>query len=101
MDMESEWTMFKASIVEAAATSCGRKVVCACSGCKLRVTEGSNQAEEGGLPGLAGPGVFEAADRYRDARRAAASVVTEAKTWVWGEFREAMGKDFRLASRRF
>lgn len=29
-DMESEWTMFHASIVEAAHRSCGSKVVCAC-----------------------------------------------------------------------
>lgn len=28
----------------------------------------------------------EAADRYREARRAMASVVAEAKTWVWEEF---------------
>ena len=35
---------------------------------------------EGGHPGLVGPGVPEAADRYRQARRAVASVVAEAKT---------------------
>ena len=31
-DMESEWAMFRASIVEAADRSCGRKVVGACRG---------------------------------------------------------------------
>ncbi len=46
-------------------------------------------------------GSSEAADRYQEARRAAASVVAEAKTWVWEEFREAMEKDFQLASRKF
>jgi len=42
--MESEWTVFKTSIVEACDRSCGRKV-------------SSRQAEEGGLSGLVGPGV--------------------------------------------
>ena len=41
------------------------------------------------------------ADRYREARRAAASAVTKAKTRAWEEFREAMEKDFQLASRKF
>ena len=31
-DMESEWTLFRASIVEAAALSCGQTVVGACRG---------------------------------------------------------------------
>ena len=43
----------------------------------------------------------ETADRYRQARRAAASAVTKAKTQVWEEFGEAMEKDFRLASKKF
>lgn len=34
----------------------------------------------------------EAADRYWEARRAAASAVAEAKTPVWEEFGEAMDK---------
>jgi len=40
-------------------------------------------------------------DGYREARRAEGSTVAEAKTWVWEEFGEAMGKDFRLASKKF
>ena len=31
-DIESEWAMFRASIVKAADRSCGRKVVGACRG---------------------------------------------------------------------
>ena len=46
-------------------------------------------------------GTPEAAGRYRQAKRAAASAVSEAKTRVWEEFGEAMEKDFRLAPRRF
>ncbi len=46
-------------------------------------------------------GSSEAADRYQEARRAAASVVAEARTRVWEEFREAMEKNYQLASRKF
>ncbi|TWW61101.1 hypothetical protein D4764_05G0011910 [Takifugu flavidus] len=35
-DIESEWTMFRASIVEAADWCCGRKVVGACRGGNAR-----------------------------------------------------------------
>jgi len=43
----------------------------------------------------------EIADGYQEVRRAVASVVGEAKTQMWEELREAMEKDFRLASRTF
>lgn len=46
-------------------------------------------------------GSLEAADGYQEAKRAAASAVIEAKTWVWEEFEEAMERDFQLTSRRF
>ncbi|TWW77685.1 hypothetical protein D4764_12G0010750 [Takifugu flavidus] len=52
-DIESEWTMFLDSIVEAADRCCGRKVV---------------------------------ADRYRQAKRSAATAVAKAKTRAWEEF---------------
>jgi len=60
-DMESEWTMSKASLVEAADSSCGRR-----SSVPWRPPEnpvvdtggqGSRQAEEGGLQGPVSPGV--------------------------------------------
>ncbi|KAK5868068.1 hypothetical protein PBY51_012513 [Eleginops maclovinus] len=38
--------------------------------------------------------------RYRQARRAAASAVAEAKQRVWEKFGEAMEKDFRSAPKR-
>jgi hypothetical protein len=106
-DMESEWIMFKASIVDAAARSCGQKVIGACRGGNPRTrwwTPGVREAvklkKEAFRVWLA-QGSPEAADRYRQARRAAAAVVTDAKTRAWEEFGEAMEKDFRLASRRF
>ena len=43
----------------------------------------------------------ETTDGYQEARRAAASAVSKAKTAVWEEFRETMEKDFQLASRKF
>ena len=46
-------------------------------------------------------GTPEAAGRYRQAKRSAAVVVTEAKTRTWEEFGEAMENDFRTASKRF
>ncbi|KAK3533295.1 hypothetical protein QTP70_015170, partial [Hemibagrus guttatus] len=70
-DIESEWTMFFSSIVDAAIRSCG---------CK---------------------GTPEAVEAYRQAKRAAARVVSEAKTRVWEEFSEVMEKDYRTASGKF
>ena len=46
-------------------------------------------------------GTPEAVARYRQARRTAASAVTEAKQRVWEEFGDVMEKDFRSAPKRF
>ncbi|KAI3361986.1 hypothetical protein L3Q82_012336 [Scortum barcoo] len=75
-DIESEWALFHAAIVEAAAMSCGHEAAGA--------SRGSNccQAEE------------EAAEGYWQAKRYAARAVAEAKTRVWEEFGVAMEKDF-------
>ncbi|TWW73510.1 hypothetical protein D4764_15G0009040 [Takifugu flavidus] len=80
-DIESEWTMFRASIVEASDRYCGRKVE-------------SYRA-------LLACGTPEAADGYRQAKRSAATAVAEAKTRAWEEFGEATENDFRTASKRF
>ncbi|KAK3562609.1 hypothetical protein QTP86_002090 [Hemibagrus guttatus] len=82
-DVESEWTMFFSSIVDAAIWSCGRKL-----------------KKESYRAWLA-QGTPEAAEAYRQAKRAAARVVSEAKTRVWEEFGEAMEKDYRTASGKF
>ncbi|KAI3352989.1 hypothetical protein L3Q82_019559 [Scortum barcoo] len=81
-DIESEWTMFSASIVDAAQClrSCGRKVSGAC--------RGGNPEDRGGhrKPSKPQPG----------------RPVLEAKTRVWEEFGgEAMEEDYRSASKRF
>ncbi|GAA6085164.1 receptor-type tyrosine-protein phosphatase F-like, partial [Tachysurus ichikawai] len=106
-DIESEWTMFSTSIVDAAARSCGRKVSGACRGGNPRtrwwtpeVRDAVKLKKESYRAWLA-RGTPEAADRYQRAKRASARVVTEAKTRVWEEFGEAMEKDYRLASKKF
>ncbi|KAK3555364.1 hypothetical protein QTP86_014959, partial [Hemibagrus guttatus] len=67
-DIESEWTMVSSSIVYAAIRSCGRKL-----------------KKESYRAWLA-RGTPEAAEAYREAKRTAARVVSEAKTRVWEEF---------------
>ncbi len=110
-DMESpdvgEWVMFKASIVEADAWSCGQEVIGACPGGNLRtrwwtpvVKEAVKLKKEAFRAWLA-PGSPAAADRYWEARRTAASAFAEVKTRMWEEFGEAMEKDFLSASRKF
>ena len=106
-DMESEWTMFSSSIVDAAARSCGRKVSGACRGGNPRtrwwqpeVRDAVRLKKESYLAMLSG-GTPEAVDRYRQAKRAAARAVAEAKTRVWEEFGEAMEEDYRSAPKKF
>ena len=105
--MESELAMFRASIAEAALRSCGQKAVGACCGGNLRTrwwTPAVKEAirlKKGAFRAWLAQGSPKIADGYREARRAAASVVTKAKTRVWEEFGEAMEKDLRLASKKF
>uniref|UniRef100_A0A671WJG1 Reverse transcriptase domain-containing protein n=1 Tax=Sparus aurata TaxID=8175 RepID=A0A671WJG1_SPAAU len=106
-DIESEWTMFSTSIVDAAVRSCGRKVSGACRGGNPRtrwwtpeVRVAVKLKKESYRAWLA-RGTPEAADGYRQAKRAAARAVSEAKTRVWEEFGEAMEKDYRSASKKF
>ncbi|XP_049595828.1 leucine-rich repeat-containing protein 57 isoform X1 [Syngnathus scovelli] len=105
-DIESEWTMFRASIVEAADRSCGRKVVGACRGGNPRTRWWTPAVRDAvklkeSYRAVLACGTPEAADRYRMAKRNAASAVAEAKTRAWEEFGEAMENDFRTASRKF
>ncbi|KAK3566125.1 hypothetical protein QTP86_026019 [Hemibagrus guttatus] len=106
-DIESEWTMFSSSIVDAAIRSCGRKVSGAGRGGNprtqwwaLEVRDAVKLKKESYRAWLA-QGTPEAAEAYRQAKRAAARVVSEAKTRVWEEFGEAMEKDYRTASGKF
>ncbi|KAK3550620.1 hypothetical protein QTP70_001026 [Hemibagrus guttatus] len=106
-DIESEWTMFSSSIVDAAIQSCGRKVSGAARGGNprtqwwtLEVRDAIKLKKESYRAWLA-RGTPEAAEAYRQAKRTAAGVVSEAKTRVWEEFGEAMEKDYRTASGKF
>ncbi|KAK3572793.1 hypothetical protein QTP86_007398 [Hemibagrus guttatus] len=106
-EIESEWTMFSSSIVDAAIRSCGRKVSGAgCGGnprtqwWTLEVRDDIKLKKESYRAWLA-QGTPEAAEAYRQAKRTTAVVVSEAKTRVWEEFGEAMEKDYRTASGKF
>ncbi|KAI3354213.1 hypothetical protein L3Q82_018753 [Scortum barcoo] len=100
-DIESEWTMFSASIVDAGMVrSCGRKVSGACRGGNPRtrwwtpeVRDAVRLKKESYRTMLA-CGTPDAVDRYRQAKQAAARTVLEAKTRVWEEFGEAMEEDY-------
>ncbi|KAK3540887.1 hypothetical protein QTP86_003970 [Hemibagrus guttatus] len=106
-DIESEWTMFSTSIVDAAIRSCGRKVSGAGRGSNprtqwwtLEVRVAVKLKKESYRAWLA-RGTPEAAEAYRQAKRTTAMVVLEAKTRVWEEFGETMEKDYWTASGKF
>ncbi|KAK3525845.1 hypothetical protein QTP70_010916 [Hemibagrus guttatus] len=106
-DIESEWTMFSSSIVDAAIQSCGRKVSGASRGSNprtqwwtLEVRDAVKLKKESYQAWLAW-GTPEAAEAYRQAKQTTAVVVSEAKTRVWEEFGEAMEKDYQTASGKF
>ncbi|TWW78160.1 R2DM Retrovirus-related Pol polyprotein from type II retrotransposable element [Takifugu flavidus] len=111
-DTESEWTMFHASIVEVADRCCGRKVVGAYQGGNAQtrwwtpVVRDAVRLKKESYWALLACGTPEAADRYWQAKRSAATAVAEATTQAWEEFGEeefgeAMENDFRTASKRF
>ncbi|KAI3363595.1 hypothetical protein L3Q82_001227 [Scortum barcoo] len=89
-DIESEWTMFSASIVDAAVRSCGTQGLwCCLSAWRWQPpnpvvdtgSKGCRQAEEGVLSDhVVACGTPDAVDRYRQAKQAAARTVLEAKT---------------------
>ncbi|KAK3517712.1 hypothetical protein QTP70_016085 [Hemibagrus guttatus] len=106
-DIESEWTMFSTSIVDAAMRSSGHKVSGVGHGGNprtqwwtLEVRDAIKLKKESYRAWLA-RGTPEAAEAYRQAKQTTAVVVSEAKTRVWEEFGEAMKKDYRTASGKF
>ncbi|KAK3572533.1 hypothetical protein QTP86_034321, partial [Hemibagrus guttatus] len=106
-DIESEWTMFSSSIVDAAIRICGHKVSGAGRGGNprtqwwtLEVRDAVKLKKESFRAWLAW-GTPKAAEAYGQAKRTTAVVVSEAKTRVWEEFGEAMEKDYRTASGKF
>ncbi|KAI3356425.1 hypothetical protein L3Q82_017644 [Scortum barcoo] len=91
-DIESEWTMFSASIVDAAVRSCGRKVSGACRGGNPEPGGGHPEVRDAvrlkkeSYQAMLACGTPDAVDGYRQAKQAAARTVLEAKTRVWREF---------------
>ncbi|XP_061625818.1 uncharacterized protein LOC133476446 [Phyllopteryx taeniolatus] len=106
-DIESEWTMFRASIGEAADRSCGRKVAGACHGANPRtrwrtpMVRDAVKLKKESYRAFLACGTPEAADGYWLAKRNEALMVAEAKTRAWEEFGQAIEKDFRMALRKF
>ncbi|KAK3520218.1 hypothetical protein QTP70_019360 [Hemibagrus guttatus] len=91
-DIESEWTIFSTSIVDAAIQSCGRKVSGAGRGGNprtqwwtLEVRDAVKLKKESYRAWFA-QGTPEVAEAYWQAKRTTAVVVSEAKTRVWEEF---------------
>lgn len=112
-EIESEWTMIKASIVEVAIKSCGQKVTIACQGDNFRtlwwtseVKEAVKLNKDASWAWLAG-GSAEAADMYQLVSRAATRAVTEGKRRgdgfsaglkeVWANPQMAPEKEARLS----
>ncbi|KAI3358103.1 hypothetical protein L3Q82_003111 [Scortum barcoo] len=79
-DIESEWTMFSASIVDAAVRSCGRKVSGACRGGNPRTRWWTPEVRDDAVRlkkesyhrTMLACGTPDAVDRYRQAKQAAA-----------------------------
>ena len=99
--------MFSTSIVDAAVQSCGRKVSGACRGGNPRarwwipeVRDAVKLKKESHQAWLA-RGTPEAADRYWQAKRAAARAVADAKARVWEKFGVAMEEGYQLALKKF
>ncbi|XP_029903635.1 uncharacterized protein LOC115356559, partial [Myripristis murdjan] len=90
-----------------AVRSCGRKVSGACRGGNPRTRWWTPEVRDAvklkkeSYRSMLACGTPEAADGYRQARRAAVWAVAEAKTWSWEEFREAMEEDYQSASKKF
>ncbi|KAK3556221.1 hypothetical protein QTP70_006736 [Hemibagrus guttatus] len=105
-DIESEWTMFFSSIVDAAIQSCGRKVSGAGRDGNPRKQWWTLEVRDAvklkkSYRAWLARGTPEAAEAYRQAKQTAARVVLEAKTGVWEEFGEAMEEDYQTASGKF
>ena len=103
----SKMTMFSTSNVDAAVWSCGHKVSGAGRGGNprtrwwtLEMRDAIKLKKESYRAWLA-RGTPEAAHGYRQAKRAAAQAVAEAKTLVWENSREAIEEDYRPASKKF
>ncbi|KAK3537553.1 hypothetical protein QTP70_013786 [Hemibagrus guttatus] len=106
-DIESEWTMFSSSIVDAAIRSFACKVSGAGHGGNPRTqwwtleVRDAVKLKKERYPAWLARGTPEAAEAYWQAKRTTAVVVSKAKTRVWEEFDEAMEKDYRMASGKF
>uniref|UniRef100_A0A8C5CRJ5 Reverse transcriptase domain-containing protein n=1 Tax=Gadus morhua TaxID=8049 RepID=A0A8C5CRJ5_GADMO len=105
--IEPEWAVFKASIAEAAVASCGLRVLGSSRGGNPRtpwwtpVVREAVRLKKEAFRDMISWRTPDSVAGYRQARRAAAAAVSEAKQRVWEKFGEAMEKDFRSAPKCF
>ncbi|KAI3366533.1 hypothetical protein L3Q82_000663 [Scortum barcoo] len=107
-DIESEWTMFSASIVDAGSSKLWTQGLWCLSWRQPSRTRwwtpevrDAVRLKKESYRAMLACGTPDAVDGYRQAKQAAARTVLEAKTRVWEEFGEAMEEDYRSASKRF
>ena len=98
-DIESERTMFTTSIVDAAVRGCGGNPRTRWR--TLEVKDAVKLKKTSYRACWLARGIPEAADGYRQAKRAAAWAVMEAKPLIWEKFGEVMEEDHRSFSRKF
>ncbi|KAI3376208.1 hypothetical protein L3Q82_016718 [Scortum barcoo] len=101
-DIESEWTMFSASIVDAGSSKLWTQGLWCLSWRQLPEPGGGHRKvrdavrlKKESYRAMLACGTPDAVDGYRQAKQAAARTVLEAKTRVWEEFGEAMEEDYR------
>ena len=100
-DIESEWAMFRASIVKAANRSCGRNSQTRWWTPAVRDAVKLMESYRVLKETFLACGTLEAAGRYRQAKQSADAAGAEAKARTWEEFGEAMENDFWTALKRF
>ena len=105
--IEPEWAVFKASIAEAAAVSCGLRVLGSSRGGNPRtpwwtpVVREAVRLKKEAFRDMLSQRTPDAVAGYRQARRAAATAVSEAKQRVWGEVRRGHGEGLSVSTKVF
>jgi len=106
-DIEIEWSLFRAAVVEAAISSCGLKRVGVAHGGGVRTpwwtpeVRASVAAKKVAFLAWLGSGSPDLRERYRTLRKEAAKAVAEAKVRAWESFGEEMEADYRTANKVF
>lgn len=107
LDIESEWTMFRALIVEVATKSWSLKMVDVCHGGNPRtcwwtlVVREAVKTKKEAFQKMLENWTPDTAEMYRLAKRAKAVAVIEVKAQAWEEFGKTTENDYWMASKVF